>query len=520
MSITRLVQSIAVVMLVLSLLGAGFAIWSTQRSTFFSERITLAHESYEAHLKLSANTYRLFKQYGDAFLIGDRDAGSGEAALIGEVRANIAEIRQIITDEIDLVGVEEVEELDALDEIETTINRLIRELEQMREVDGIDIPSNNWFDLSRILDSDIDRDFQAMIDDALAEEQEEVDETTLAAERQASFATAMATGFALLAFMITAAALVTYHTRLAHPLRQLVAGVGRLAEGRFDHRFEEAGPIELSQVAQVMNKMAATVQNRTEELASQNARLETAVADRTSELQALLEQTQAAGAERRQMLADVSHELRTPLTIMQGESDVALRGGDKDPEDYREALRRVRDTARHTNLLVNDLLFISRQESGQTRLRLERTDLVEMARTAVTAFGADIPVLTDLGSAPAMVDRTRIRQSLIALTQNARQYGRSETIVRVDRTPSGWRIAVEDDGPGLSDDEKRNAFRRFYRGSNAADVYVEGAGLGLPVVRSIAEAHGGSARLEDRDGGGTVAILELPGGGAIRVAGT
>jgi signal transduction histidine kinase len=97
------------------------------------------------------------------------------------------------------------------------------------------------------------------------------------------------------------------------------------------------------------------------------------------------------------------------------------------------------------------------------------------------------------------------------LLENARHYGGGgEIALGLDRATEGWRLSVADRGPGMSDAEKAGAFERFYRGPQAADRYGEGVGLGLPVAKSIVEAHGGTLTLEDRDGGGLVAVVMLP----------
>ena len=96
------------------------------------------------------------------------------------------------------------------------------------------------------------------------------------------------------------------------------------------------------------------------------------------------------------------------------------------------------------------------------------------------------------------------------MLQNAQHYGAGAIMIRLDHGPGDYRIAVEDEGPGMSAMEKKDAFQRFFRGSNAADRYPEGTGLGLPVARAIVEAHGGTISLEDRPGGGLNSIITLP----------
>jgi len=510
MRIANLLRSLAIIMLLIALSGTALAFWTAQRAAFFNERINLAHKSYEMHLQLSSNTYQLFKQYGDAMLIGDRDQGMGEAELIRLIRQNIQDARILIGREIDLVGDHEFAELELLSRIEIKIEDLIARFELVRADTAVEQFGRNWTGLSVMLDDDIDRDFHSMIQAALAGELAEVEQTRAAASEHLRLANRSAFVLVLLAFGATAFAMWIYRRDIAWPIDRLMRGVNALADGRFEERMAFEGRNEIAEIGGVMDSMAAMVEARTKSLTTQNTELEEAVQARTAELESLLEKSRLAEDARRQMLADVSHELRTPLTIIQGESDVALRGADKTPEEYREALRRTRETAKHTNLLVNDLLFISRQESGQTRLKLERTDLTQLLRDTIAVFDPDIPILSDLDAGELSLDVARIRQCIAAMIQNARRYGGPEISVRLIRTTTGVRISVEDHGPGLPDDEKEKAFDRYFRGSNASDRYQDGAGLGLPVVRSIARAHGGDAALEDREGGGLASIMELP----------
>ena len=518
MKIVTLVNLFAVTMLIFALGGASIAIWTANRAEFFNQRINLAHKSYELHLQLTANTYQLFKQYGDAMLIGDRDQGTGEAELIGLIRRNISDIRNVIGEEIELVGEEEIEELALLARIERKIDGLIFQFEAVTATSTLESLSRSWSGLSTILDNEIDRDFRAMIDDALAEELEEVRETREEAAAHMTFSNRLTYGFALLAIAFTLAALWSFRGQITGPLGRLIFGVRRFASGRFDTPIGIAGGNEIAEVGQVLDDMAVQVEARTRSLTDQNIELERAVQARTDELERLLGEARASEAHRRQLLADVSHELRTPLTIIQGESDIALRGGEKSAHEYRDALVRARDAAAHTARLVDDLLFISRKEAGAPRLTLEALDLRALLADTVGMVNADIPVLSDIPAALVTADPVRLRQCIIALLQNARVHGGAEVLARLNATPSGFRIAVEDNGPGMSDADKEQAFERFFRGSDAAVNYTVGVGLGLPVVRSIAQAHGGAARLEDRPGGGTVAVIEVPGRPVLKAA--
>ncbi|NVO54179.1 HAMP domain-containing histidine kinase [Rhodobacteraceae bacterium B1Z28] len=512
MRVTSIINTFAMLMLLLALGGTGLAYWSAERTKFFSTRTALANRSYEAHLQLSSNIYQLFKQYGDAMLIGDRDRGAGEAELIIRIRANISTIRGVIAEEIELVGDEEFEELELLSRIERRIEDVIQKFENAIQGDVPDGFSRNWSALSSLLDHDIDRDFRVMIGEALDEELEEVEETRADTEAHIVLIERIAFLFAILSVIVTILSIASYRRSIAKPLAHLIQGVREFSHGNFANLINLKGKTEISEIGQVLDDMAIKVESRTQELRNHNAALEAAVANRTRELERLLDEAQSSEAARRQLLADVSHELRTPLTIIQGECDVTLRGDEKPAEEYQQALRRARDTAKHTNRLVDDLLFVSRQEAGMVKLEMEETNLGDLVSDTASLFDASVSIKIDVDNAILRVDPHRIRQAVFALMQNARRYGGEELSVRVDQSPAGYSIAVEDRGPGMDDAEKKRAFDRFFRGSNAADSDGSGTGLGLPIVRAIVEAHGGKATLLDREGGGLISLIKLPKG--------
>lgn len=264
-------------------------------------------------------------------------------------------------------------------------------------------------------------------------------------------------------------------------------------------------------------EMAEQISRKTKNLTSENKALEDTANIHTRQLEQLVSDLKKSDENRQRMLADVSHELRTPLTIIRGEAEIALRGGVKPVEVYQEALVRARDAAEHTARLVDDLLFVARNESGQARLKVHAMDLAEAVQETMATFGCGVIYLPDVDVAPMRGDVGRIRQALLILLENARYHGGSEITVRLTQTPDGYRVAIEDNGPGMTDEEKAHAFERFFRGPNAADRYREGLGLGLPVALSIAQAHGGSIELQDRMDGGLVAALMLPAQPVLKV---
>ena len=102
------------------------------------------------------------------------------------------------------------------------------------------------------------------------------------------------------------------------------------------------------------------------------------------------------------------------------------------------------------------------------------------------------------------------KRQILILLENASRYGGEQVTLRLDKAVGGYRIAVEDNGPGMTEEERSRAFQRYFRGSNAASHYSEGVGLGLPVAKSIIDAHGGSISIDERDGGGLIVAFTLP----------
>ena len=498
-------------LLMLSLMAAAMAIWSFNAAAINIREISLAYQVHGHILSLKSHTYQLFKQYGDAMTIGDLDQGRGEADLIAAIQNDIREARAAIGLEMETQGADaELEELESLAEVELMINRLISDLDRLSEAASSEGVQEIWQDLSRVLDSDIDQGFHQQISAMLAEEDREVQETLEEAEERSRLYRSLAVAFAALSIVLTIASIWTILRRVGHPVASLLSGIRAFSEGDRAHQIQEAGSGEIRDVIRTFNMMASQISKQTQALQTQNLALEETVETRARQLEQLVSDLKQSEENRRSMLADVSHELRTPLAIIQGEAEVALRGPPKTIDVYAEALRRTCDAARHTSRLVDDLLFIARNETGQVRLRITDLDLSTVVQETVATFGMDTALLLDMASAPMRGDADRIRQALLILLENARHHGGDEVALRLSPTPDGYRLAVEDNGPGMSNKEKKQAFVRFFRGSNAAERYRNGLGLGLPVALSIAEAHGGTIQLSDRPGGGLIAALILP----------
>ncbi|MGF1554471.1 MAG: sensor histidine kinase [Paracoccaceae bacterium] len=494
---------------------AWLAFWSASSAQSDLERMHLASRVNEAYLSLSNHTYRLFKQFGDAFLIGDRDGGAGEEALVAAIRADVTLIRELIAEEVRLYGEEEIEELDHLAKIERKIDALIRELTWLQTDDNLAGGTPYDVRLARILDQRIDTEFETLIGEALAEERSEVAEVEADLRAAVEFHQQAALGAGAVAATATVLGTWLLGSGLLRPLRLLLDGARAVGQGELGHRIARSGDADLDRVAAAFNRMADRVAEREDRLRAARRSLEREVSERTRRLESLLETLRRAEANRRRLLADVSHELRTPLTIIRGEVDVTLRGA-RTVEDYREALVRAGRAAAHSARIVDDLLFVARQESDEVRLRYDEVDVVALAEEAASLAAA----LSDTGSRPrveassrpivVVADPDRLRQVLAILLENAVRYGGDAVAVRVGHAGDGVALVVADNGPGLGEEEAARAFERFFRGTDAAARHEGGTGLGLPVAKAIVEAHGGTIALDTRPGEGVEVRVVLP----------
>lgn len=222
--------------------------------------------------------------------------------------------------------------------------------------------------------------------------------------------------------------------------------------------------------------------------------------------------------------SDVSHELRSPLTTLNASIDVLMNNRDALPERSRQALDLLDLDMRRFTQLVEDLLEISRFDAGAVRLELDNVALIPTVEAAVRTLSArPIPVDSDprLEDVVVACDKRRLMRILANYLNNAEKYADGATGVFVDlhQEPTESdsqpmvRIAVEDAGPGVPDDQRDRVFDRFNRGDQGGSRGTDlGVGLGLALAAEHATLQGGSVWVEDRHDGGQGArfVVELP----------
>ncbi|MCG3161096.1 MAG: Adaptive-response sensory-kinase SasA [Acidobacteria bacterium] len=219
----------------------------------------------------------------------------------------------------------------------------------------------------------------------------------------------------------------------------------------------------------------------------------------------------------RQLTADASHELRTPLAIIRGEADVAL-SQEREPVEYRETLSIIQDEAQRLSGIVEDMLALARADSGQRRLRLEEfyfNDLIEECVRSARALALNKNISLNFDPSGDIVfrgDEDLLRRMILNLLDNAIKYtpGGGMVTVKLWRESDQVKLCVADTGIGIPTEAAARVFERFYRVDKARSRAEGGSGLGLPIVKWIAEAHRGSVRLESAPERGSSFTIELP----------
>ena len=222
---------------------------------------------------------------------------------------------------------------------------------------------------------------------------------------------------------------------------------------------------------------------------------------------------------RTDFVANVSHELKTPLTVIRGFADTLASDDALPPATRRDFARTVQSNAERMQRIVDDLLDLSRIESGGWMPNPETIDVAVAARDAAAsvadaaaAKGVRIEVVPGNDAATVYADATALSQILANLIENAVRYTPAGGSVTVEsrREASGVRVSVRDTGIGIAAEHLTRIFERFYRADPARSRDAGGTGLGLAIVRHLAEAHGGRAEASSAPGRGTVVSVFFP----------
>ena len=219
----------------------------------------------------------------------------------------------------------------------------------------------------------------------------------------------------------------------------------------------------------------------------------------------------------RRFVADASHELRTPLTAIRGFAELHRQGAVAGEEDTKQLLARIEGESLRMGSLVEDLLLLARLDQAREMENLP-VDIAQVTKDAVASAqvaGPEHPIslIGDADELYTLGDQHRIHQVIANLLANARTHTPVGTPITVSiaQSSDGVRIGVTDAGPGLSDEDQKRIFERFYRAdSSRVRIDGEGSGLGLSIVDAVMKAHGGSVSVSSEIGKGSTFTLFFP----------
>jgi len=222
---------------------------------------------------------------------------------------------------------------------------------------------------------------------------------------------------------------------------------------------------------------------------------------------------------RRQFVANASHELKTPLTAIQGLTETLLDDETMPPDTRTRFLSKLRDQSQRLELLVNDMLTISRAESKEDAFERLPVDLLEVAQESARALlpaaeAKQLKLEFVLPDEPVLVlgDRKALEQAVDNLLDNAIKYTPEGGSIRLALAASAdlARLEVRDSGIGIAPEHLERIFERFYRVDKGRSRELGGTGLGLAIVKHVALGHGGQVRVASTPGQGSIFTLELP----------
>jgi signal transduction histidine kinase len=246
------------------------------------------------------------------------------------------------------------------------------------------------------------------------------------------------------------------------------------------------------------------------------------LAQRHSEIQRAQMEAEQSNKSKTQFLAAVSHELRTPLNAIIGFSQIIAEGtfGPNDFERYRGYAQDIQNSGEHLLEIINDILDISKIESGKLVLREEFLDIeplvdVTLRLVRQRALENQVALAVQVGGPPFRLrgDKRLLRQLLLNLVANAVKFtppGGKVTVSAHRESNGGLSVVVEDTGIGIASEDIPKAMMPFGQVDSRLGRKYEGTGLGLPLAKAMAEAHGGTLKLDSQLGVGTTVTVQLP----------
>lgn len=488
----------------------------------------IASDIHQGFVELSATKQRLRSwvtqfQIGAGGDVAERDALEQRMrAIVGEL-TNLTERASVMVLEAGAEA-EQAARQDALQVLGQSVETLSVAIREKPPLSPNVQARQAWDTLTAVFERSEGRDLRQLIAQSIEREQLAMDRERAAADASLARMRAWWMGTALLLALGALGATAYFGRALRRPLDALAEGAQALQLGQLEHRIDLTGRDEFAEVARSMNAMAQELEQHRRREEQQRQLLEATVRERTTDLHQANESLRRTDVRRRQLLADISHELRTPTTAIRGEAEVTLRGQEKPVPEYRAALARIVDISRQLARVIDDLLAMARTDLETFSLVRQpmalQKPLLDALRQAAALAGEHGVILKPEGRPPehckVFADAQRLTQLLMLLLDNAIRYSEPGGLVRwqVGERDGAVEVRVIDEGIGVPPDELAQVFERHFRGSAARRHRASGSGLGLPIARALALAHGGTLELlspcNPADGKGTCALLRLP----------
>jgi signal transduction histidine kinase len=521
---TRKLQFAFGAMLLVTLAIAWYFYDSARWFSADARRLTQASAVLSEHEAIARHTWETLQDMEEAVRLQRSPAPPGAAASNEEVRGAFARLRVLLASEQDAASATDAAA--PFRELESATDDIFRSVMIIDTALRAGQDELVQEELARLDTSGAVSRFRGLMDSALSQERARTQDVGEEAVSLADYVVRLLPLLMLFLVLVAAFLAWRFSSRLSTSLGALREAARQFAGGQLQHRVPALAEAEFHSLGEAFNEMAAELEEKAGQLRESNISLEAKIEERTRALTESNEKLALVDEHRRKLLAEISHEFRTPLTVIRGESEIALRNKSADEEVFREAFRRIIDTADHATGLVEDLLFIVRADAGEPRLQLQEVDGVSQVQAVCAELNAKaagrnqvIRFYGDDRPAPLQGDPRRLRQVFTILLDNALRYSPDGGEIEVDAGVKADRfvVTVKDRGIGLTEEDASHAFERFFRGREAQAHAGQGTGLGLPVARAIVEAHGGTVDLAPREGQGAVATVSLPSEGRLRV---
>ncbi len=294
--------------------------------------------------------------------------------------------------------------------------------------------------------------------------------------------------FAIIISILVAMLSLAISIMTISPIDNFISVSKEFSKGNFNVKAKEKGPLELVEMAKALNYMSAELNEY-----EQN---------------------------RKKFVSDVSHELKTPLATIKLICDSIVTTDNPNTEMIQEFLGDLSDEVDRLTRIVERLLTLTKMDSNQNNISATPVDFVVMVNAIVrkltpNAENKNIVLYSDYSVeslSPMLLDYDKIWEAIYNIVDNAIKYTPEGGYVKLGLEVSGKTllVKVEDNGPGIPDENKEKIFERFYRLDDSRARETGGTGLGLAIAKEVVVLHGGKIYVEDAENGGSIFIIEFP----------